>query len=61
MIHVCFGLYDKNGTYSKFTGTSMLSIFENISTPPISNDSYLARQHVDAQQPRKIFLHRGAI
>ena len=29
MIHVCFGLYDKNGTYSKFTGTTMLSIFEN--------------------------------
>ena len=34
MIHVCFGLYDKNGTYSKFTGTTMLSIFENLNTPP---------------------------
>ena len=30
MIHVCFGLYDKTGRYSKFTGTAMLSIFENI-------------------------------
>ncbi|MBR3498545.1 MAG: glycosyltransferase family 8 protein [Selenomonadaceae bacterium] len=29
MIHVCFGLNDKNGTYSKFTGTTMASIFEN--------------------------------
>lgn len=29
MIHVCFGLYDKNGTYSKFTGTTILSLFEN--------------------------------
>lgn len=34
MIHVCFALYDKQGTYSKFTGTTMLSIFENINTPP---------------------------
>ena len=34
MIHVCFGLHDKTGRYSKFTGTAMLSIFENISTPP---------------------------
>lgn len=29
MIHVCYGLYDKTGHYSKFTGTSMLSMFEN--------------------------------
>lgn len=29
MIHICFGLYDKSGRYSKFTGTTMLSIFEN--------------------------------
>ena len=34
MIHVCFALYDKHGTYSKFTGTTMLSIFENTNTPP---------------------------
>ena len=30
MIHVCFCLYDKTGRYSKFTGTTMLSIFENV-------------------------------
>ena len=29
MIHVCFGLHDKTGHYSKFTGTAMLSLFEN--------------------------------
>ena len=29
MIHVCYGLYDRDGHYSKFVGTSMLSIFEN--------------------------------
>ena len=29
MIHVCYGLYDGNGRYSKFTGTSILSLFEN--------------------------------
>ena len=34
MIHVCFALYDKTGNYSKFTGTAMLSLFENLSTPP---------------------------
>ena len=29
MIHVCYGLYDRDGHYSKFVGTSMLSLFEN--------------------------------
>ena len=29
MIHICYGLYDGEGKYSKFTGTSMLSMFEN--------------------------------
>ncbi|MBR1858079.1 MAG: hypothetical protein IJ797_01095 [Selenomonadaceae bacterium] len=29
MIHICYGLYDKNGHYSKFVGTSILSVFEN--------------------------------
>ena len=32
MVHVCYGLYDKDGRYSKFVGTSMASIFENTST-----------------------------
>ena len=29
MIHVCFAQYDGTGHYSKFTGTAMLSLFEN--------------------------------
>ena len=29
MIHVCFGLHDATGRYSKFTGTAMLSLLEN--------------------------------
>jgi len=29
LIHVCFALYDKTERYSKFTGTTMLSLFEN--------------------------------
>ena len=32
MIHVCFGLHDKTGHYSKFTGTTMLSLLENTNT-----------------------------
>ncbi len=29
MIHVCYCLHDETGHYSKFTGTSMLSLFDN--------------------------------
>ena len=36
MIHVCFGLHDKTGSYSKFVGTSICSIFENAKAPPQS-------------------------
>lgn len=36
MIHVCYGLHDGDGRYSKFTGTSILSMFENATTPPRS-------------------------
>ncbi|MBE8953795.1 MAG: hypothetical protein SR1Q7_11740 [Quinella sp. 1Q7] len=32
MIHVCFSIFDANGLYSKFTGTSILSIFDNIAS-----------------------------
>ena len=31
MIHVCFGLHDGDGRYSKFTGTTIASIFANTS------------------------------
>lgn len=33
MIHICFCMQDKTEFYSKFVGTAMLSIFENISEP----------------------------
>ena len=33
MIHVCFSLYDKTGLFSKFTGTAMLSLFDNTTAP----------------------------
>ena len=33
MIHVCFGLHDGDGRYSKFVGTTMASIFANTSLP----------------------------
>ncbi len=29
MIHVCYAMRDESGKYSKFVGTSMLSMFEN--------------------------------
>lgn len=50
MIHVCFGLHDKSGGYSKFTGTAMLSIFENTSsevTIHILHDNTLTPENRD--------------
>ena len=50
MIHVCFGLYDKTGHYSKFTGTTMLSIFENTNsniTVHILHDNTLTADNRD--------------
>lgn len=48
MIHVCFGLYDADGRYSKFTGTTMLSLFENTSanvTVHILHDNTLTQDN----------------
>ena len=48
MIHVAYGLYDKSGHYSKFVGTSMLSLFENTSadvTVHILHDSTLTNDN----------------
>ena len=33
MIHICFGLHDGDGKYSKFVGATMASIFENTCAP----------------------------
>lgn len=50
MIHVCFGLNDKDGHYSKFTGTAMLSMFENTTskiTVHILHDNTLTQDNRD--------------
>lgn len=50
MIHVCFALYDKTGRYSKFTGTTMLSLFANTNaevTAHILHDNTLTQDNID--------------
>ena len=50
MIHVCFSIYDKLGHYSKFTGTAMLSLFENTNsqvTIHILHDNTLTQDNRD--------------
>ncbi|MBR4903601.1 MAG: hypothetical protein IKZ53_02945 [Selenomonadaceae bacterium] len=50
MIHVCFGLHDKTGRYSKFTGTAMLSLFDNTTsevTVHILHDNTLTQDNRD--------------
>lgn len=50
MIHVCFGLHDKTGRYSKFTGTAMRSIFANTTsevTIHILHDDTLTQDNRD--------------
>ena len=50
MIHVCFALYDKTGRYSKFTGTTMLSLLENTNakvTVHILHDNTLSPDNRD--------------
>ena len=50
MIHVCYCLFDKTGRYSKFVGTSMLSIFENTRSPVtvhVVHDNTLSADNLD--------------
>lgn len=50
MIHVCFVLHDRTGRYSKFTGTTIFSIFENTSskvTIHIFHDDTLTQENHD--------------
>ena len=50
MIHVCFGIHDKTGHYSKFTGTAILSLFENTKskvTVHILHDNTLTQDNRD--------------
>ena len=48
MIHVCFGLHDGDGRYSKFTGTAIASMFVNTSaevTVHILHDNTLTQDN----------------
>ena len=50
MIHVCFAFHDKTGRYAKFTGTAMLSVFENTNsdvTVHILHDNTLTEDNRD--------------
>ena len=50
MIHVCFGIHDGTGHYSKFTGTTILSLFENTTsevTVHILHDDTLTDENRD--------------
>lgn len=50
MIHICYGIYDKDGRYSKFVGTSITSIFENTNsdvTIHILHDDTLSEENRD--------------
>ena len=50
MIHVCFCLHDKDGRYSKFTGTTITSVFENTTsevTVHLLHDNTLTQDNRD--------------
>lgn len=55
MIHVCFALYDPYGTYSKYLGTAVCSLFVNVGGAPVTvhilHDDTLSRVN------RKRFEH----
>ena len=57
MIHVCYGLYDKTGHYSKFTGTSMLSIFENTFAPANSITVHILHDNTLTQENKNNFIY----
>ena len=56
MIHVCFGLHDKTGRYSKFTGTAMLSLFENVITPR-STTVHILHDNTLTEDNREKFIY----
>ena len=50
MIHVCFGLHDGDGRYSKFTGTTIESIFANTSADVTAHILHDATLTVDNRE-----------
>lgn len=57
MIHVAYGLHDKTGRYSKFTGTAILSMFENISQPPPAITVHILHDNTLTQDNRDKFIY----
>ena len=57
MIHVCFGLNDPSGLNSKFVGTAMLSLFENISMPTPSVTVHILHDDTLTSDNRDKFNH----
>ena len=57
MIHVCFGLHDKDGRYSKFTGTAILSMFENHYYPPPSITVHILHDNTLTEDNRDKFSY----
>ena len=57
MIHVCFGLHDATGRYSKFTGTTMLSLLENSSAPSDSITVHILHDNTLTLDNRDKFIY----
>ena len=54
MIHVCFGLHDKTGRYSKFTGTAIRSVFANAA---FEVTIHILHDHTLTQDNRDKFIY----
>lgn len=57
MIHVCFCLHDKTERYSKFVGTAMISIFDNISKPLPSITVHILHDNTLTSENRQKFSY----
>ena len=57
MIHICFSVHDEAGYLSKFTGTAMLSIFENISKPSTSVTVHILHDNTLTNDNRNKFSY----
>ena len=57
MIHVCFCFHDKTGYYSKFAGTTTLSVFENSYAPPHSITVHILHDNTLTQDNRDKFSY----
>jgi len=58
MIHVCLCFHDETGQYSKFAGTTILSLFENANTIPLlpSITVHILHGHTLTKDNREKFM-----